>query len=143
MAWSQNAMNDWIYDKLNVAGITGTVSTRIYHHEVPPGTEATYPLARYQVWNRFRPQHTLGNGRSSYRGSYRIVGIFVDDPRAANTFATAIENAMLTLPHSSLVGGAQIVNCRPTDFVYSVKSDYGDGKSYIQAGATFEIEVTA
>lgn len=144
MAWDQNVMDDYVYALLNVAGVTGTVpNTRIVHMRVPPQEEPVYPLCRYQTWSRFRPQRVLNNGKSHYKGSYRVVGDFVDDPRGAKTFAAAVETAM-TPASFPLVGGArQIIDCYPIEHIYDENDNAGDGKVYIMAGAIYGIEVEA
>ena len=141
-SWDQNAIDDFIFDMLNIAGVTGLVSSRIYNHRVPSGTPPQYPLVRYQVWSRFRPQYTLGNGRSHYKGSYRIVGIAEDDPRGAKAIQKQIEAAMIANP-VAISTGQTVVVCRPQEYTYDEQDLIGDGKTYILAGVQIELEVTA
>lgn len=142
MAFDQNALDDFVFDLLNVAGVTASVSTRIYHRRVPAHEEAVFPLAQYQIWNRFKPSRTIGGGRSSYKGSYRVIGYFLEDPRGAKDFSKAIEEAMIKSTYAA-IGSQAIIDLEVQQYIYDEKDMYGDGKVYIMAGAIYDMEVTA
>lgn len=144
-AFNQNDIDDLIYDLLDVSEITDVVpNTRIVANRVAPNTEPVYPLIQYQVWNRFRPEYVINNGKITHMGSMRVVVWTSNDPRTAKSTAALIEDALVLAPSQyPLVGGGRVVNFRvdPEEgYIYS-EDEREDDRVYIQAGAIYEIEV--
>lgn len=116
MAFNENDINDFVFDTLDIVAITSLVGSRIYHRHIPKGTTPTYPLIQYQNWNRWRPVKTLGNGRSHYEGSIRIIGVNVDGQRDTNTIKSAIEDAFLSQSATD-INGATIIDLDITEYI--------------------------
>lgn len=121
MAFNENDINDFVFETLDVAAVNLLVGSRIYHRHIPKGTTPTYPLIQYQNWNRFRPVRTLGNGRSHYEGSVRIIGVNVDGQRVANNIKSVIEDAFLTQTATE-INGATIIDLDIVEYDTRVES---------------------
>lgn len=140
-AFSVNNVADALHGLLNVSGVTSLVSSRIYHRKAPSGAEPTYPLVTYQAWARMVPEWTLGASRSSFAGSFRVVGWTRDDPRTASDIGAAIEDALSAFASSTLVGGRRFIVVRPGEYINEHETR-DDGYTYYQVGAIYEVEVT-
>lgn len=141
MAFNENDINDFVFDALDVIGITSLVGSRIYHRHIPKGTTPVYPLIQYQNWNRWRPVKTLGNGRSYYEGSIRIIGVNVDRQRSANNIKSAIEDAFLN-QSATEINGATIIDLDIVE--YYTATENRDSSSIISmSGIILKIMVEA